>query len=690
NVYSRLRPELRDLYNILEVEFHPLSICQKIAPIMASLAENKDLSKYTVPLHQLSQVYETISISSIIALSSFPESASGFNFDGQTIEKFVMHGCRKGELSIRINHMTKTLTFESDLFANNGKSVLTENARSQTMQTANVRCHLSRLAKRFDSAIGMIDPERQARQKQAKNEAVLRAIEAAEVEMKEAQSRRLLIEKKKEIRENEIAKKAREEERIRLIREQQEAEAEKRRQEELARQREEERKKQMQDEQKIAEAKKIAETLLAGNKNVKSSDLDITDADALRAKQIELLEQERKELATKTKQLAKRIDHTERAFRKVEKPLWMADYDEQKSRDKKNYEELKTKQRTEAAKLHAEGLNVRSRFQRMSTDYAAFKKRLLDAKESETAAAVAEAARLIAQAKAVRLEEVRRRREEEAIRRQREEEEAKLREEEERHRMEGWYCLLASVAGSMLVTPRPFFIAELEREKEEKARRDAQKKAEEAERLKKLDEMAEKQREKERLAEEKIRQRSSLAAAPVEDSPRDGWRRREEKAVPAPVVAAASAAPEKESNAWRPSGKWSANRGSTQPSSSSSAPEEPRREKEPDGDDWRTAGNSRLRRPDSDRPTQSSFGSRNDGDRSAFGSRAPRDGPREGGRFGRDSPDLGARDGGRDETGGSEWRKKEGGPSRTGDSSAAGSRGASTGQPSKYVPPNRR
>lgn len=53
NILRRVRPEIRDLYNILEVQFHPLSICKKINPIMSQLAEDPELVKYVRPLHQV-------------------------------------------------------------------------------------------------------------------------------------------------------------------------------------------------------------------------------------------------------------------------------------------------------------------------------------------------------------------------------------------------------------------------------------------------------------------------------------------------------------------------------------------------------------------------------------------------------------------------------------------------------------
>ena len=119
-------PEFKQLYEILEVQFHPLSICKKIAPIIQKLNDDGfEFSRYVKPLHQvvltrllqqLSQVYSTIKIDSIVQLvnNSFPEP---FNYNAYAIEKFVMNRCKKGDLSVRMNHATRTITFKTNIFS---------------------------------------------------------------------------------------------------------------------------------------------------------------------------------------------------------------------------------------------------------------------------------------------------------------------------------------------------------------------------------------------------------------------------------------------------------------------------------------------------------------------------------------------------------------------------------------------
>src|SRR5262249_43231161 len=53
DILVKVKPELRDLYNILEVQFHPLVISKKANPIMTQLGEDAEFGKYVRPLHQV-------------------------------------------------------------------------------------------------------------------------------------------------------------------------------------------------------------------------------------------------------------------------------------------------------------------------------------------------------------------------------------------------------------------------------------------------------------------------------------------------------------------------------------------------------------------------------------------------------------------------------------------------------------
>ncbi|KAJ3131240.1 eukaryotic translation initiation factor 3 subunit A [Physocladia obscura] len=678
-VFSRIRPEVRELYSILEVDFHPLSICKKIAPIITKLSNQKDLTKYARPLHQviltrllqqLSQVYQSITIDSIVNLASFPCLNSNITHDESSIEKFIMNGCRNGDLSIRINHMAKTITFESDVFSGaSGKGVAhkaswTATATSTLTPSELMRAHLTTLATRLNAAAYLINPAKLAEKREAQNEKLRAALESMEDERRLAVERVVLIEKRREIKEYEAAKKTRQDEIKRQEQTRRELEAEKVRMEEDMRRREVAKIAQIRADREREEAIKLAERIAGDgkNKNIKE-ELMTLDSETLMRKQFELLEQEKRDLASKTKQIVKKLDHTERAFRQAEIVKWEADYVEQKKIDKAYYAALKNAKLEAAQVKHAQDLLVKSRVTRMLPDYEDFKWKLDAARQKAYEAQVAEAQVLIEEAKAKRIAEVRKAKLEELARKNKEEEARRIFVENERIRL-----------------------AESAKLAEEKAARDAAKKLEDAERTKKLDEIARRQSERERAIEEKLQRERSRASEPATPSssaraaPSDGaWTRR----GPPTAVTTASKESAADEGQWKR--KEPAAPASATPSVISSGglyvlPAK-RVEAGGGGGGARPAYSSGDRASGSgERPSSGAFGQsrgfeRRDGDRpAAFGQK--RDTPR-------DEPSSGAAAG----AGGSGgWRARE---AAKGNSTTPAASNSTTSGAGKYVAPNR-
>ena len=46
-------PEVKNLYQWLEVDFHPLTLCKHVESVTNFLAENKDLEMYVKPLQEI-------------------------------------------------------------------------------------------------------------------------------------------------------------------------------------------------------------------------------------------------------------------------------------------------------------------------------------------------------------------------------------------------------------------------------------------------------------------------------------------------------------------------------------------------------------------------------------------------------------------------------------------------------------
>ncbi|CAG8621389.1 14910_t:CDS:2, partial [Cetraspora pellucida] len=347
NILRRVRPELRELYNILEVQFHPLSICKKIEPIMNHLSQNTEMAKYVKPLHQviltrlfqqLSQVYDSVKLDFVINLASF---APPYNYDAATIEKFIMNGCKKGELSIRIDHATSSLTFETDLFAAS-KNADADGAKLQASPADRMRDQLSRLAKCFYTTVHMIDPTIIEAKQNARAQALSRALAGMEEEHNNALARKAIIERRRELVETLLMRKEKEEQRERAIRQKQRDEELKQRQMEEAKKREQERKKREREAIQKEEA-------------------------------LERLEKEKRELNERLRATAKRMDHLERAYRKEEIPLLEKDYERQRKTDRAYHEAARKLLLETAFAKHTEDLKLKERLMRILPDYQKYR-----------------------------------------------------------------------------------------------------------------------------------------------------------------------------------------------------------------------------------------------------------------------------------------------------------------------------
>nr|CAG8435075.1 14005_t:CDS:10 [Entrophospora candida]CAG8510865.1 9028_t:CDS:10 [Entrophospora candida] len=379
HILRKVQPELRDLYNILEVQFHPLSICKKIEPIVNHLSQDTEMAKYVKPLHQviltrlfqqLSQVYDTVKLDFIINLASF---APPYNYEAATIEKFIMNGCKKGELSIRIDHATKSLTFETDIFLS-PKITDSDGAKLQASPTDQMREQLSKLSKCFYTAVHMIDPSIVEAKKQAKSQTIAHALSGMEDEHNNALARKAIIERRRELLETLLMRQEKEEQRQRAIRQKQRDEELKQRQLEEAKKRESLRRKREYEAIQKEEVRKFAESLKAKKLNVQPEDLENLDPDRLVQLQVEHIEKEKKELGERLRTLAKRMDHLERAYRKEEIPLLVQDYEKQKKTDRELHDDARKMQLEAAASKHTENLKIKSRLMIMLPDYQQYRK----------------------------------------------------------------------------------------------------------------------------------------------------------------------------------------------------------------------------------------------------------------------------------------------------------------------------
>ncbi|KAI1840119.1 hypothetical protein JX265_000489 [Neoarthrinium moseri] len=450
---KRARPEIRDLYNILEVDFHPLSICQKISPILTQIGADPEMEKYILPLQQviltrlfqqLSQVYETVDLAFVQRLADFPEA---YKVTLGTIEKFIMNGNKKGDLSIRMDHATGVLSFDADVFASSkavhsGSAAGSAEAESGSVQRLQstpaeiVRSQLTRLARCLHTTAYYIDPTYNEARIKAREAALARAKAGADEEHREILARKEIIHKRKEEASELHAKREKEKAMLKRRQEAALAEAEEKRLAQEQKDREEKRLRDERDRVRKEELKKqIAELKIGPNAiDIDVENLDDLDSNRLRAMKLQQLEREKNDVNERLRVTGKRIDYLERAFRKEEAKKLPEDYAQQRERDLAAYEKIKKDTLTESKAQHKENVELKHRLERLVPHYETFTKSIKERRRDEFEARQRDAQKEFERQVAARKKEYRERKLRE--KREREEQERALREAEERAQKE--------------------------------------------------------------------------------------------------------------------------------------------------------------------------------------------------------------------------------------------------------------
>lgn len=446
NVLVHVRPEIKDLYKILEVDFHPLSIKTRLGPVLEKIGKDVSYKPYVKSLYQviltrlfqqLSQVYKSVKLDFVVQLATFP---APFNTTPVEIEKFIVRGCQKGEFGIRIDHESSSITFKDDIY--DVSSRFNEiSAQSTTALQATpseiVRTQLSRLGRSLYAAINVVDPiyvEYKASSRKAVIERAVAGIDRENVDVLERQEK---IEMRQKDAEAEQLRREEEEAKERLLRIQQEQQAEQQRLAEEARKRELERLEREREAIKEEAKRRVAEEINA--KGIIKIDLDTlenVDMDRLRIMQVQQLDKAQKDLNERLRIIGRRLDHMERAYRLEEIELWEKDAELQQQRDIKLYEARKAATLQKSKEQHEEALALKARLERIVPDYEIFRKEVEAKRKDIFEAKKKENQRLLEEEKKRRIAQVKAQRERERLQREAEEKERKVREELEKKEAE--------------------------------------------------------------------------------------------------------------------------------------------------------------------------------------------------------------------------------------------------------------
>ena len=374
-------PDIRQLYNVLEVDFQPLKACKILAPLVASLAV--EYQSYLPALHEvvlsrlvkeLAQVYDTVSLAHILNLVK-PFDGTAWETDMPALEKFLMTACRRGDIVASVDHIAKSITFTAHATDAN---------------------RLSNLAVCLYNTIQYLQPVPVT----SRAEAFSSAISQAEEERRQIAHRRQIVTKRRELMEEAILRQEKEESTVKA--EQAKALAEKRvaEEKEAAKRAEMDRLQAEIAKTKRDEAIKLADELAAkGGKKIDLKGIEIIDTAQLVGLQVQQLAKEKRELDDRLRIVAKRVDHLERAIRKEERPLLAEDYERQKQEDKVAHEQANARAREQAIQHQKSSIEIKSRLSRMMPDYLVARQQVESQREVEFQAARSTAAKKVEEEK---------------------------------------------------------------------------------------------------------------------------------------------------------------------------------------------------------------------------------------------------------------------------------------------------
>ncbi|KFO87458.1 Eukaryotic translation initiation factor 3 subunit A, partial [Buceros rhinoceros silvestris] len=502
NVVQYVVPEVKELYNWLEVDFHPLKLCSRVSKVLnwvKDQAEKEPELQLYVPhlqnntilrlLQQVAQIYQSIEFSRLTTLVPF--------VDAFQLERNIVDAARHCDLQVRLDHTTRTLSFGSDLnYCTREDAPL--GPQLQSMPSEQIRNQLTAMSSALAKALAVIKPPHLLQEKEEQHQLAITAyLKNSRKEHQRILARRQTIEERKERLESLNIQREKEE------LEQREAELQKVRkaEEERLRQEAKEREKEriLQEHEQIKKKtvrerlEQIKKTELGAKafKDIDIEDLEELDPDFIMAKQVEQLEKEKKELQERLKNQEKKIDYFERAKRLEEIPLIKTAYEEQRVRDMELWEQQEEERITTLQLEREKALEHKNRLSRMLEDRDLFEARLKASRRTVYEDKLKQFQERLAEERRNRLEERKKQRKEE-----KEEEEQRLREEQllkEREEKE-----------------------RIEREKREQEQREYQ------ERVKKLEELEKKKQEERRGLDDPFSRKESRWGDRESES---SWRR---------------------------------------------------------------------------------------------------------------------------------------------------------------------
>ncbi len=381
----------QDLYRWLEIDFHPLVLCnrvQQVIDFIEKCTECPELKQYVNALKdvtimrllkEVSQIYQTIEFKRLLELCPF----ANFTY----LEKMVVEAARRNDLQVRIDHRKGCLIFGTELRVSTGEELI-EGPHLQSMPSEQIRKQLVNMYSALQKSRILIEPERVRNQREDIKRKIMKAYRmTAQDEHRRILNRQGIIEERKELleqiglrREEEERKKAeeqqqrmREAEEERIMKETEERERQRKMKQDA------ELKKQMAKDQLSIIKGQFAANLL---ENLDDEELAKLKPEDIHSKRIEQLEKERRDQLSKQRKLERKFDHLERAKRLEEIPLLKKAAEEQRVRDEDFWEQMEDERIKDIKEERILALQHRERFVRVLEDKEIFAKKIISERHS--------------------------------------------------------------------------------------------------------------------------------------------------------------------------------------------------------------------------------------------------------------------------------------------------------------------
>jgi len=195
-------PTLQDLYQYLEVEFHPLLLTSRVAKCIEVIENDeaclelrqyinalKDVTVIRV-LKEISQVYQSIECSRVLELCRFVDSIK--------LEHMVVSAARRNDLQVRIDQRRKCFYFGTELRVSQGEEII-EGPHLQSMPSEQIRQQLVTMYSTLHKARALLEPTKlKNRRDELKRQIMLTYEQNREEEHKRILDRQSYIERRKE------------------------------------------------------------------------------------------------------------------------------------------------------------------------------------------------------------------------------------------------------------------------------------------------------------------------------------------------------------------------------------------------------------------------------------------------------------------------------------------------------------